>query len=198
VKKIFGLLCVLVCLCAVTSAYAQNIRTGKTPEAGSPISQFVRRILQDTKGNMWFGTNGDGVSFTNYTKVDGLVDSDVWSLVIDSKGTIWIGTLQGVSRFDGETFTHVTSEDGVNGIECWSLYLDSSGDVWFPVEGFGVYRFDGESFSNFSEQAGLASNAIQCIYEDSEGRLWCGGWKGLFRFEGESFVGVTAEGPWPQ
>jgi hypothetical protein len=32
------------------------------PPIDEEISQFVRRIFQDKSGNLWFGTNGDGVA----------------------------------------------------------------------------------------------------------------------------------------
>ncbi|WP_417196043.1 two-component regulator propeller domain-containing protein, partial [Bizionia sp.] len=47
-----------------------NISQINSPNYGAPfineppanrISDFVRNIFQDSKGNLWFGTNGDGV-----------------------------------------------------------------------------------------------------------------------------------------
>ena len=334
VKKVYGLLCLMAFFYSTPSAYAQHITNKMAADPDAPISQFVRRIFQDSSGNHWFGTNGDGVirhngefleyfsipegfggaavrgivedkqgnvwfgtsggvtkydgeSFTNYDERDGLIHHDVWSISIDSQGIIWIGTLLGVSRFDGEaftdfdlpenmpdysrgvtstrivhcimedragkmwfgtsggayvsdgkslayisaqdglcsnsvnciledkdgrywfathhngvcrwdgnSFTHINADDGVDGTEVWNIYEDRSGNIWFPVEGFGVYRYDGNSFANFSKPEGLASQAIQCTYEDRDRRIWCGGWLGLFSFDGESFVGVTNNGPW--
>lgn len=31
------------------------------PRSGEQLSPFVRRVFQDRTGNLWFGTNGDGV-----------------------------------------------------------------------------------------------------------------------------------------
>jgi ligand-binding sensor domain-containing protein len=59
-----------------------------------------------------------------------------------------------------------------------------------------VYRYDGDSFVNYGTKHGLASRAIQCTHQDREGRLWCGGWLGLYRFDGKGFVNVTRDGPW--
>ena len=90
-----------------------------------------------------------------------------------------------------------------SGTEAWSLYEDRAGNIWFPVENFGMYRYDaspagrqGNALTNFDKKNGLASNAIQCAFEDRDGRLWLGGWMGLFRYDGKSFINVTKYGPW--
>ena len=74
-------------------------------------------ILEDKTGNIWFtgkmsrfgGTGGiwryDGKSCTNFTQ-DGLEDYQIWSMVEDKAGNIWVGTNNtGLYRFDGKTFT---------------------------------------------------------------------------------------------
>ncbi len=75
-------------------------------------------ILEDKAGNIWFtgkmsrygGSGGiwryDGKSCTNFTQ-DGLEDYQVWSMVADKAGNIWVGTNNtGLYRFDGKTFTN--------------------------------------------------------------------------------------------
>jgi signal transduction histidine kinase len=43
-------------------------------------------------------------SFTRYTTAQGLCDNNILSIVQDSRGFIWIGTNEGLSRFDGKNF----------------------------------------------------------------------------------------------
>jgi signal transduction histidine kinase/ligand-binding sensor domain-containing protein len=43
-------------------------------------------------------------SFTNYTTAQGLPDNRINSIMQDSRGFIWIGTPEGLSRFDGKSF----------------------------------------------------------------------------------------------
>ena len=58
----------------------------------------------DTKGNLWFGSNGwgisvfDGVKWTTYTKVNGLDIDPVRAIAIDSKGNKWFGTSTGLLK----------------------------------------------------------------------------------------------------
>ena len=80
--------------------------------------------------------------------------------------------------------------------EVCAIYEDKNGNIWFSSEGFGVYRFNGESLTNFSKEQGLEVGAVQTIFEDREGRFWVGGGGGLYRYDGNSFVNVTKNGPW--
>ncbi len=79
----------------------------------------VSRIIEDKKGNLWFGGGGrgicryDGKSYTCFTERDGLTNNDVWSILEDRTGNLWIGTRNtGLSRYDGKTFTRFTTNDG--------------------------------------------------------------------------------------
>jgi len=73
----------------------------------------VAKILEDKKGNLWFGgdTGGglslyDGTSFTRFTTEDGLIHTNIWSILEDKAGNLWIGTREtGLSMYDGKTFT---------------------------------------------------------------------------------------------
>ncbi|MCB0839823.1 MAG: hypothetical protein KDE26_18330 [Bacteroidetes bacterium] len=158
----------------------------------------VRRIAEDKEGNIWLGTmNGivkydpsasPGTAFTDYTKDNGLVDNDVWSIEIDHNGTIWAGTLGGVSRFDPsiEKFSlfdlpesepdltrGVTSERIVH-----CIMEDSQGKIWFGTNG-GAYIYDPvaekagkEALTNISEEDGLCNNLVNDILEDKDGNIW--------------------------
>lgn len=170
---------------------------------GVTSSKIVHSIMQDSNNNMWFGTNGgaykyDGKSLLNLSEQDGLSNNSVNDILEDGQGTIWFATHHGgVSSYDEKSFTNHTLNGNIKGNEVWSLYEDQKGNIWFPAEGFGLYRYDGNSFTNFNKKEGLQSSAIQTVYEDQKGRIWAGGWKGLFRYDGTSFISVYEHGPWP-
>ncbi|MEO6813265.1 MAG: two-component regulator propeller domain-containing protein [Ginsengibacter sp.] len=46
--------------------------------------------------------------FKNYTVNDGLVSNDIRRIFQDSKGFLWIGTMEGLSKYDGNAFTNYT------------------------------------------------------------------------------------------
>jgi ligand-binding sensor domain-containing protein len=70
---------------------------------------MVARIIEDKKGNLWFGGAGlsryDGKSFTRFTTKDGLANLGVWSILEDTSGNLWVGTREtGLYLYDGKTF----------------------------------------------------------------------------------------------
>src|SRR5688572_5908447 len=54
------------------------------------------------------------VNFIKYTVYDGLVANPIRCIYQDSKGFIWIGTLEGLSRYDGYRFNNYTVSNGLS------------------------------------------------------------------------------------
>ena len=165
----------------------------------------IADILQDKNGNMWFVTDGSGISiydgnkFTHLTKRNGLPDNNVADVLEDKQGNIWIGTYYGgVSRYDGTTFFNYTQEGIIKGVETYNFYEDIESNIWFSAENEGVYRYDGKSFTQYTSQDGLASNGIQSIYQDAKGHIWFGTWSGLSIYDGNLFSDAKLWEPWVQ
>ena len=74
----------------------------------------VRDIAEDSKGNLWFGsemgggvTKYNGRTFSNLIEEDGLSNCRVWSILEDSQNNIWFSTLGGgVNVHQNESFQH--------------------------------------------------------------------------------------------
>ena len=170
---------------------------------GVTSARIVHAIREDDRGRLWFATNGgvfirDGDELTNISTADGLCGDAVNDVLFARDGSTWFATHHhGVCRLQDGKFTHFGPADGVEGIEVWSLFEDDAGNIWFPTEGHGVYRFDGTAFTNFGPDNGLLSGAVQCVAQDRSGRIWAGGYPGLYRRDGERFVNLTRELPWP-
>ena len=81
---------------------------------GTTSSDNVHCSLQDSAGNLWFGTAGSGVYrydgklFFNYTTKDGLSNNNVWSILEDKSGNIWFGTTDGICRYDGKNIVPIS------------------------------------------------------------------------------------------
>ncbi len=109
------------------------------PNLDEQVSAFVRRILQDQSGNLWFGTNGDGVcrydgkSLDYYTIENGFGGRAVRAIVEDKEGNLWFGTSGGVTKYDGEAFTNFTEEDGLSSNDVWRMYIDRAGNIWVDL-----------------------------------------------------------------
>ncbi len=58
-------------------------------------------IFEDKNNNIWIGGDGisryDGKSFMNFTTNEGLPDENIYDIVEDKNGTLWLGTRLGFS-----------------------------------------------------------------------------------------------------
>lgn len=77
---------------------------------------------QDTRGNIWIGTVSNGLLRYNrhdgsIIPVPGAACTDISSIEEDNEGTLWIGTLYGLSRLDPKTLTYTNyfATDGLGG-----------------------------------------------------------------------------------
>src|SRR4030095_7955773 len=99
---------------------------------------IVWSIIEDKKGDLWFGTYGNGVSkydgksFTNYTNKEGLSSNYINTILEDKSGNLWFGTEGGgASKYDGKFFTHYTENDGLPNNRVTSILEDKNGNLWF-------------------------------------------------------------------
>jgi len=89
--------------------YTSDHQKGRYTGGGNSglADNFVYKVIQDSKGKMWFGTfRGltmfDGKSWETYTTNEGLVNNKVSSINFDSSGKMWIGTGDYISFTGGK------------------------------------------------------------------------------------------------
>ncbi len=171
--------------------------TNFTTDQGLANNNVYSSIL-DKKGNLWFATNGGGVScfngasFTNFNSTNGLAGNSVYCITEDKNGNIWFGTYDGgVSRFDGKSFVNFTKANGLASNYVHYILEDKTGNIWFATED-GITRYDGNLFTSFTSDQGLANNIVNWILEDKNGNLWfCTFGGGISRYDGKSFTNFT-------
>jgi ligand-binding sensor domain-containing protein/anti-sigma regulatory factor (Ser/Thr protein kinase) len=83
-----------------------------------------------------------------YTLRDGLPQMQIWSMLQDSRGHLWIGTKGGISRYDGEKFKNYSQVDGLADNRVDRIYEDYSGNIWI-VTRFGISVFDGQKLTTY-------------------------------------------------
>lgn len=150
---------------------------------------------EDTRGNLWLGTDGSGVrcikdgKITTYSTREGLTGNFIRSICEDRTGAVWIGTRNGLNRLKQGTLTTYGEKEGLPHIFIKMVYSDSKGNLWIGTYGGGLCRFDfeTETFTVYNTAQGLPNNAIRVIYEDSSGTLWIGSRKGLSRWRNGRF-----------
>ena len=169
-------------------------------EQGMNLTQ-VTSILEDSRGNIWIGTQARGVSmydgetFAHFTENEGLSGNWVTFINEDSQGNLWFGTSDGgVSMYNGESFIHYSEKEGLGNHSVSSIVQDSRGNLWIGTGGGGVCKFNGETFELFTTKEGLSDNIISPILEDSQGNLWFGTWGGgVSIYDGNTFTHLTRE-----
>lgn len=91
------------------------------PESMSENTAFC--IYEDAEGNIWCGTYGGGLNkldvqsgtFKHYTTADGLLNNNVFSLLPDKKGNLWLLGYDGISKYNPatKTFQVYTQQQGL-------------------------------------------------------------------------------------
>lgn len=152
------------------------------------VSEFVRRIHQDHRGHLWFGTNGDGVirydgaALTAFGPREGFSGEAVRGIAEDADGNVWFATDRGLTKYDGARFTnHLIVEGPVHpGLnDVWSLAIDRDGVVWVGTFA-GVSTFDGNAFTPVDlpatepdpSRGATSARLVHAIRQDRRGRMW--------------------------
>jgi len=121
--------------------------------------------------------------FDIFTQEDGLPNNLVQCIYQDSKGWIWIGTSQGLSRFDGYTFVNFLPDPedstSLEGNLVRVIKEDKKGNLLVGTETGGLNIFDRNKacfFHPFKEdiQFRYKEVSVNDLVYDREGRLWIG------------------------
>ncbi len=139
-------------------------------------NNHVRCILEDSRGDFWFGTSGGGVSkyygqpFTHFTKNNGLNSNFVYSVFRDSRDRLWLGTGdKGVCMYDGKSFYPFSAEEGFDNLKVKAIAEDENRFLWLGTDGKGVYVYNEKEFQPIQE---LHGKYVRCILKDSKQNMW--------------------------
>lgn len=102
-----------VCCWQKSTGQFLHYATGKAENTQAQIVQSID-VIQDRQGHFWITTYDNGIfeliingkksKLLNYTKSNSGLPSDYCGqLVVDKKGFLWIGTLNGLTKFDTKT-----------------------------------------------------------------------------------------------
>ena len=170
----------------------------------------VRAILEDSRGNVWFGTHLDGLArfdgreYEYFDVHDGRGLNRVWRMMEGADGTLWFRTGVGVGRFDGDRIVHYALRDAPRA-DGWTL---KEGDLWFggsdpsgntEREGeTGIFRYDGQAFTYLpipvpQEVTTSEDYAVVGMWRGRGGRIWFATHDAVIGYDGETQTVIDDE-----
>jgi ligand-binding sensor domain-containing protein/signal transduction histidine kinase len=156
-----------------------------------------KTLVQDREGAWWAASGAGVVRYAAamdardlrgkppervYSVRDGLPNSMILRIFLDSRGDIWAGTTDGVghwNRATGRWRAFRTAElipGSTDKAAVHSFAEDSSGDVWAGMYPSGLVRFRGLGCEFLTYE--VPRGAINSLFSDSQGRLWIGSSQG--------------------
>ena len=144
----------------------------------------VRTILEDSNGNLWVGSNDEGVhkimpdgTTKSFSTQNGLPNNSVRALCEDRAGNIWIGTAAGVVYLTprGHLITPQFQAGTVSkGIIAVTFYCDTAGRIWLITSNEnGLFLFSDGLFHTIPQiDNEFGSYFATSIIQDTSGTFW--------------------------
>jgi hypothetical protein len=170
----------------------------------SPYDTYIN--YKDSKGHMWFGTGGVGVTRFDGKSFMWLPESELRngsfgarSIVEDQDGKFWFsGSLHRYTvDLSDKTGPNFKKEDGIRDatdqtkpqIEgIMSSVVGKDGALWMVTYDRGVWRYDGKDATRYPVKDGDKDITLYTITKDNQGVLWLGTHAaGAYKFNGKTF-----------
>jgi ligand-binding sensor domain-containing protein len=170
-------------------------------EARKMHSNSVRSLLYDKTGTLWVGTAG-GVNQWDpaagklrfLERWDSLPRGFYWTIVQDSRGTIWFGRYNNLFYRDtSDKKVHTLAAHPqlavLNGRGVRTIFEDSKHRLWFGMNGTGLVLYDPlkklvkQWQRTDTSNGSIINNTIHAITEDKMGVIWISSATGLTAYD---------------
>jgi|GEM_PF-2105013 len=110
-----------------------------------------------------------------YSGRDGLAGGFITSLLADSRGRLWIGSLDaGLQVMDQGKFIPGDPRGPASGRPVLSLFFDGQDGLWAGSDGYGIDAWRGGRWRRHGPAGGLKGSVITSLAQDRQGNLWAG------------------------
>jgi ligand-binding sensor domain-containing protein/serine phosphatase RsbU (regulator of sigma subunit) len=170
---------ILLSVCAHKHGSAQIYNFNHYSLKDGLIQSNVNDILQDTKGYLWFATDGglskfNGQTFTNYSTNEGLSEAAVNTICEDNEGQIWIGHSFGkISVYNGKNFSSFNIDLKEKPSRITDITKDDKGNLWISTIGSGALYLNPKTkqYKQYSINKKL-SDLVFLSFIDASSRVW--------------------------
>lgn len=171
-------------------------------EIDYPVNNYIRFIEEDTRGDIWIGSYGAGITVVNpatnkfrlYDKANSKLPNNLTlSILKDHQGNIWVGTFSGgLSLFDQKKKQFITfsEKEGLNNATVYAIVEDLKGQIWLSTNK-GISSFDPKikKFTNYTIYNGVQNDnfILGAGFRSFDGEIFFGGGEGFNYFNPSYF-----------
>ena len=165
------------------------------PNSG-PLNRWVA-LATDHDGTLWLCDFERGLfTWDGHTLAPVAVaqhgDRAAFSIVVDRRGRVWTGNVDGtIALHEGTQSRLFTEADGVAGGMVTALYEDDAGTMWAGSVN-GLMRIRDGRIDTVTRTSGLPGHTVIAISSDRDGYLWVGLSTGIVRLHPHAFDDVIA------
>lgn len=151
---------------------------------------IIRTMIQDREGNLWLGTETQGLwrlrrpRVEVLTQEDGLSDRGTFLVIEDQTRALWAAPISGgLDWFSGGSVKHYDVQPSPTQRPVSALLATRSGALWAAARDGQVYAFkDGRFTPAFTAERGPGK--VLAMAEDEAGQIWLGSRYGLMASDG--------------
>ncbi|MFP9100208.1 two-component regulator propeller domain-containing protein [Flavobacterium sp. RHBU_24] len=194
----------IYCLKSGTTKFI-NYNTRNTPGLKS---NRVFSFSEDSTGRIWIGTFVKGLHYFDSGSntfvhcnskpfVDnGLDNSFIRKVLVDSDDVLWVGTVLGlykvhftagsgfkVTPMRSAMLSNMPKHKSIQTI--LSIYESNDKTIWIGTDGGGLFSYNKKNgrFLNYNDFQGFTDKSIRAIVSDNNGSLWVSGGNGLTKLD---------------
>ncbi|MBL7830817.1 MAG: hypothetical protein JNK41_07315 [Saprospiraceae bacterium] len=212
------ILCLTILIAVTFSCKGQSHSNKKTQSIHAKFDDpklnyktGVRSILEDSKGNIWFGSYNEGACLLQngklqyFTTQNGLSDNQVRNIYEDKNGTIWFECGVWLSVYAGKKMTAYTERN----FDSTKKLKLSNDDLWFKSDASmgnstlekksGVYQYDGKKlyYHTFTikDKSGKEIPWAKStdFVRSKNGVVWFGAYSELIGLDGKKIITYNNE-----